>query len=878
MTNARKNKAELLTELENARKRIVELEAARDIVNPVDSLIKYTALFSGMSDLAYICDNKGNIIYINDVCEKYVGLKPEELIGKPFAPLLDEENLKIATDVYYETLGGECPRFELVFKDTGYHCEYRNVPLRDKSGAIAGVIGIGRDINERKRAEERLRAERDRAQKYLDVANVIFVALDAGQKVTLINRKGCEVLGYGEGEIIGRNWFENFIPERFKKSSNECFHKIFSGLDGLPECSESVILSKTGSEKKILWKNTALRDAEGRICAILSSGDDVTELRRAEDELNIYKNRLEDIVKKRTLELEEANSCLKEEIASRKKVEQDLRKLTKAIEQSANLVCITDVNGVIEYVNPTFERITGWSKDEALGENPRILASGATSKEVYQDLWDTLLSGNTWRGTFKNKGKNGEFFWVSAVISPVTDEEGKITHFLAVHDDITEQKVSREQIQFLAHYDGLTGLTNRSRFIEIISGWIEDKSNHPTGALFLLDIDQFKFISDAYGHGMGDEFLRRVAKLLQITLRYINTRYFNDPARESYLCRLSGDEFALFLPRVGRAESVAVAEQLRKGLESFYQSDVPCHLTVSVGVSLFPEHGRTTTELLTKADAAMYRAKDLGRNRVHFYTPEERDIEQMHSRLKWKENILDAIREDRFEAWYQPILDLNDEQIKHYEVLARMRDKDGGIILPGPFIDIAERFGLVGEISRVIIEKAMRLQADLDSKGKPLAFCVNISGKELGDREFLYFLQSKMHETGADPARIIFEITETASITDLDSALKFVRTLRALGCRISLDDFGIGFTSFLYLKEFHVDYIKIAGSFIKGLDKNLNDQLFVKAITDVAKGMGIKTVAEFVEHQPIVELLKDYGVDYAQGYHIGQPSPYLNRL
>ncbi len=707
--------------------------------HPGDCLSKYKTLFSGLSDLAYVCDADGKIIYINKASVKFTGFGPAELKGREFCSLLEDGTVSEVEAAFRGALEGGCPRAEFLFKKTGILCESRNLPLMDGDGAIAGVVGICRDINEIKR----------------------------------------------------------------------------------------------------------------------------------------YREGLEEIVKRRTAELEEANGRLKEEIATRKKAEQDLLKLTKAIEQSANLVYITDVNGVIEYVNPTFEKTTGWKKEEALGQNPRVIASGMTPKETYDELWATILSGNVWKGILRNKRKDGEPFWVSAVISPIFGEEGRITHFLAVHEDITEQKVSREQIQFLSHYDGLTGLINRSRFIELLTSWIGSSRGGSAGALFLLDIDQFKFISDAYGHGMGDEFLRKVARLLTVTLRYAASRLFGDPARESFLCRLSGDEFAVFLPNTGREDAGLVAEHLRAGLESFYHSDVPCHLTVSVGVSLYPDHGSTASELLTKADAAMYRAKELGRNRTHLYTPEELEIEQMHSRLKWKEDIIAAVREDRFEPWYQPILHLGDGKVRKFEVLARMRDRNGKVILPGPFIDIAERFGLVSSISKVIFEKAMMLQAENVSKGRPLSLCLNLSGKELGDRDLLSFLKTKLAETGADPSMFIFEITETSSIPDLNIALKFIKELKSLGCRISLDDFGIGFTSFLYLKELHVDFIKIAGSFIKGLDKNLNDRLFVKAITDVARGMSIQTIAEFVETDEIMDLLRSIGVDYAQGYHVGKPAPFL---
>lgn len=550
----------------------------------------------------------------------------------------------------------------------------------------------------------------------------------------------------------------------------------------------------------------------------------------------------------------------------------ELVKFMTAVEKCSDLIVLMDAGGVIEYVNPTFELVTGYTRGEIVGQNRSLLVP-PDSTEKDSPPREADIGPEGWHGTVRNRKKDGGSFWSKSSVYPINGRDGAVTNYLSVCEDITEQMVSGEKLQYLTRHDGVTGLTNRSWFINRLNEWIDMAGTEATGALFLFDLDQFKFISDSFGHGMGDELLRRVGKLLQIMLRYLNSRYLKEPVGESLLSRLSGDEFAVFLPSVGRVESVTIAEQIRKGLEDFYQPDAQCHLTASIGVAFYPEHGKTSTELLTRADSAMYRAKDLGRNRFHFYSPEEQAIERMHLRLQRKEEILKALKEDRFEPWYQPILDLKDGTVKHYEVLARMRDRDGKVILPGPFIDIAERFGLVSHIARLITEKALTLQSEMKGRGYPLSFCINVSGKEIGDKEFLYYLQSKIYETGADPESVIFEITETASIHDLDRAMDFINTLKSMGCRISLDDFGIGFTSFLYLKEMNVDYIKIAGSFIKNLKQNVNDQLFVKAIGDVAGGMGIKTIAEFVENSDLLPVLKAYGVDYAQGYAIGRPAP-----
>lgn len=565
-----------------------------------------------------------------------------------------------------------------------------------------------------------------------------------------------------------------------------------------------------------------------------------------------------------------------QDITGHRQAEAELRRLSMIIEQSINVILITDIKGTIEYVNPMFEKVTGWSKEEAIGRNPRILASGETSRGEYEELWGTIGSGRTWRGTFKNKRKDGRFYWGNAVITPIKNDRGVITHFFAVQEDITEKKKSEEKAEYLASYDEMTGLINRARFMDMLRDWLFIKTSGRKGVLLLLDIDEFKFINDTYGHSLGDELIRHIGLVLSDAIKDGEIPYMQNAADvEVILGRMGGDEFALFVPYVDANEGLEVAEYLRKRVEAFHLPEVPIYSTVSIGAVCYPEDGGTVKELFTKADAALYRAKDLGRNRCHQYRAEDRDLEQIHSKLKEKERILKTIADDRFIPWFQPLLHIPDGRIHHYEALARMRETDGKILFPGEFIDTAERFGLIGAIDRVITEKTMRLQAEMSRQGREISIAMNLSGKNLGDEELLSFLQSKISETGADPSHLIFEITETAAVHDLGKAIRFITALKSLGCRFSLDDFGVGFTSFVYLKEMKVDYIKIDGSFIKNLHENPNDQLFVKAIIDVATGMGIKTVAEFVEKEETLSLLKEYGVDYAQGYLIGKPAPEL---
>ncbi len=561
------------------------------------------------------------------------------------------------------------------------------------------------------------------------------------------------------------------------------------------------------------------------------------------------------------------------DVTGRRKAEADLKNLYAAIDQSVNVVFITNTKGVIEYVNNAFEQVTGYPRSDAIGRKPSMLSSGETPQSEYDEMWQTILDGRTWRGTFKNKKKNGEFYWGSTVITPVEDDKGRLTHFLAVQEDITEKMRSEERMIRLATRDPLTGLSNRAHFIKLMNEWIDYAGSTRKGALLLVDIDRLNLINDTYGHATGDNILRRTATLLDVMLKEGGEHYFKESDGQSMLGRLAGDEFAIFLPYLDSGSAVLVAEHLRRMIEEFRFTDSLIHMTVTIGVVASDEKDGELKDVFKKADAAMLRAKEQGGNRCHLYSDDDRILEQMHSRLQKRTMILKAIEEDRFEPWFQSILDIKTGEVQHYEVLARLRDQSGEILTPGAFIDAAEAFDIIDLIDKQIVRKAMTLLKEFTAKGKSLTFCMNLSGKYFGDIEFLDFLREIIDETGVSPEHLVFEITETAAVHDMELAVEFVNELKELGCRFSLDDFGVGYTSFHYLKRLHVDYIKIDGSFVRRIHEDENDRLFVGAIADVARGLNVKTVAEYVENGEILEVLKDLDIDYAQGYHLSKPEP-----
>ncbi len=431
--------------------------------------------------------------------------------------------------------------------------------------------------------------------------------------------------------------------------------------------------------------------------------------------------------------------------------------------------------------------------------------------------------------------------------------------------DVSERKRFEAQLVHVANHDPLTGLFNRRRFDEELDRQLSEAQRYGRrGALLFLDLDQFKDVNDSLGHRAGDDLLTSLAVLLRQRLRDTDV-----------IGRLGGDEFAVLVPHANAEQAAAVARDLLDAIRihTFAIGGGPLGITVSVGIALFPEHGVSAGELLSRADMAMYRAKEEGRNRVSMFAPGGDWQAQVESRMGWHWRIREALDNDLFVLYAQPILDLRTDRISQYELLLRMRGPDGELIAPSVFLDIAERSGLIQDIDRWVVRRAIRQLAQHEAAGHQVRFEVNLSGKAFADAELLPMIQEELSFYGVNPANLVLEVTETAAIANIGAAQTFVRTLQGIGCGFALDDFGVGFSSFSQLKHLPVDYLKIDGSFVQDLAVNQVDQHLVGAIVSVARGLGKMTIAEFVSDRETVQLLKQYGVDFAQGYHIAEPVP-----
>ena len=440
---------------------------------------------------------------------------------------------------------------------------------------------------------------------------------------------------------------------------------------------------------------------------------------------------------------------------------------------------------------------------------------------------------------------------------------------LSVGVDLTARKQAESNLAWLADHDPLTELFNRRRFqLEFKKALQKSMRNKHPGALIFFDLDQFKSVNDTSGHPTGDRLLCEVAHKLVDGIREVDV-----------LARLGGDEFALVAEETDLAGAIALADKLCAliGGTDVVAGDTVHSITISMGIALFPAHGTDMDELMANADLAMYKAKASGvaSNNWHLYSVDAPDKQELQQRVNWKARIQKALEDERFQLYFQPIYNIAQGTIAHYEALVRMVDEQGDIVPPGQFIPVAEKTGLIYAIDRLVMRQAVIALSQFHSQGKTIALSVNLSATAIAKIDFISFIEGLVEQHRIERSKLIFELTETSAVEDITTTADVIGKCRALGYQFSLDDFGVGFASWFYLRQLPVDYVKIDGSFVRHLSDNNEDRLFVKAINDVAQGLGKKTVAEFVENEETLQLLATLGVDYAQGYHIGKPQPQL---
>ncbi len=579
-------------------------------------------------------------------------------------------------------------------------------------------------------------------------------------------------------------------------------------------------------------------------------------------------NRALDYVTLQQQELREALARVRDSEAA---LYQEKEQAEVTLHSIGDAVITTDPQYRVQYFNPLAEKLTGWSLEQARGrplldilklydevtrkavDNPVVLCLAQRSPVTLQD--EIIL--------VRPDDVEVE---ISASAAPIRARNDTILGAVMVFHDVGQTRMLARQLSYQAAHDALTGLYNRREFEQRLQLALDSAQQEGVEhALCYLDLDQFKVVNDVCGHIAGDELLRQLAGVLLERIRETDV-----------LARLGGDEFGMLLSNCSPDKARRVAEDILNTVRAFrfMHQEHSFEIGVSIGVVPVNQASHNATEVLSAADVACYAAKDSGRNRIHVYEPGDREMQQRRGELSWVSQIGRALDEDRMRLFFQPIVPLENGRFPvHYEMLVRMLDDQGNMVPPMAFLPAAERYNLMPTLDRWVVSTMLKTFGPGRSGPAQAVYVANLSGQSLSDEGFLAFVLDHLAKSALDPCQVCFEITETAAIANLRGATRFIKVLRDHGCSFALDDFGSGLSSFGYLKNLAVDYLKIDGGFVKDMVEDEIDAAMVAAINEIGHVMGIRTIAEFVESEAIVERLRTIGVDYAQGYWVARPQP-----
>lgn len=541
-----------------------------------------------------------------------------------------------------------------------------------------------------------------------------------------------------------------------------------------------------------------------------------------------------------------------------------LRQAAAVFDCTREGVLVTDTQGLIVHVNRAFMEITGYQCEDVMGQRPSLFKSGRHSAHFYQQMFQALESTGEWSGEIWNRRKSGEVYPQWQTIRVIHDDQGQVSHYVAVFSDISAMKNSEHELAHLAHHDPLTDLPNRLLFTDRAEQALASAQVHKRGcALLLMDLDHFKIINDSLGHNVGDQLLKLVAERL--------SGLFGPGVT---LARLGGDEFAVLAescPQV--VQAAALAQRMLNAMKDpFIFDGNQLFISASIGISLFPSDALSAEQLLRNADSALFKAKSAGREGYALYT-EELTAHAQH-RVEIAGELRRALDQHELRVYYQPVHDLHDSRLVGVEALVRWQHPERGLVSPGEFIPIAERTGLIAEIDAWVMDQACRQMCQWLADGAPLSFiAINVSSRLFARRELYEQVAQVLHATGLDPAFLELEVTESAVMDDPEVALEQLHRLRELGLRLAIDDFGTGYSSLLRLKRLPVQKLKIDQGFVAGLPWDEDDAAIVRVVIALAKSMGMQVHAEGIEQVEQARFLLDQECDMGQGYWFGRPMP-----
>ena len=766
----------------------------------------------------------GKLDFFNRAWLDFTGRSLQQEQGEGWAEGVHPEDLARCQQIYHDAFQARQP-FAIEFRHRRHDGAFRWVighgaPFRDMDDNFAGYIGSTMDITERRQAELELR---QLSQAVDQSANSILIT-DIEGTIEYVNPYFSAVTGYTRNEVIGRKpslWKSQHTPPDEYRALWQTI------LSGQTWHGEMLNLKKDGTP---FWEAATIspvKNERGEITNFVGIKQDITDRKQAEEQLRLW---------------------------------------GRAIEASVNAITITDAtlpDQPYVYVNPAFEHMTGYSAAEARGQNGRFLQGGDSDQPDLEQIRLALREQREGKAVLRNYRKDGSMFWNELIVAPVKGEGGRVTHYIGIQNDITERKQYEEQLAYQASHDALTRLPNRNLAQDrLAQGIIFAQRNQRLLALMFIDLDNFKFINDSLGHETGDQLLQIVASRLGDSIRAGDT-----------VARLGGDEFLVILTDVGREEDISqvahkilttVAEQVSVGKHDLL-------VTCSIGVSIYPRDGENPQTLLKNADAAMYRAKEQGRNGIQYYTAEMNT--RAFQRLMLENGLRSALESQEFELHYQPQVSLHSGKIVGMEALLRWHHPELGMISPASFIPLAEDTGLIVPIGEWVLHTACRqIKAWQDAGLPPLRVAVNLSARQL--RQNIPALVGKaLTETGLKPEYLELEITESVAMQHAEASVQTFVTLREMGVRLSIDDFGTGYSSLSYLKRFPINKLKLDQSFVRDIISDPDDAAISETIIALAHSLKLEVIAEGVETESQLNFLQRRDCDAIQGYYFSRPIP-----
>lgn len=788
------------------------------------------SLIDNIGSLVVVFDAQGNLVRFNRACRRLTGFEEEELAGNSrfWEELLLPDERRGVEAVFHSLVRGISPihhENHLCPRDGEPRLvAWENTVVKDQAGAVCLVIGTGQDITDQRWVQSQLESSERRFRDLFQHSPDPCWIID-GNRFVECNEAAVRMLGYPD-KVKLLNTHPAALSPKFQPDGEASEFKA----------ERMIALARENGLHRFEWVHSRADgthfDAEVTLSRLSLQGRDMIH-------------------------------CVWRDISDRKRAEEGLKLAGTVFTNSSEGILVTDAKTRIMSVNPAFTEITGYSAEEVVGRTPRILKSDHHEREFYAELWDQLSRTGRWQGEVWNRRKDGSAFIQWQTISAVKSAEGRLVNYVSVFTDITEMRRNEDRIRHLAYHDALTGLANRTLML--------DRLNHGIGvsgrkgqklAVMFLDLDRFKAVNDTLGHDVGDQLLRDAAERIMGRVRRTDT-----------VARMGGDEFVIILEPAGSFEDVArVADEIGKALTiEVTRGGEQITVTSSIGIALFPDNGADSATLLKQADTAMYAAKAEGRNTYRFFNDDM--TASTLARLRLERDLRDAIAKGEFELHYQPKVCLTDGVPCGFEALIRWR-KDGALVSPAAFIPVAEETGLIVALGEWVLAEVCRQIARWKREGVshgPVS--INVSPQQLAQGDFAMKVAEYARKCDISPSVLQIEVTESALMSDPQTAANVLGSLRALGATIAIDDFGTGYSSLAYLTKLPIDVIKIDRSFIFGLAEGQESFEIVNSIVALGRALNMSVVAEGVETTEQVDQLMRAACGVGQGYLFAKPMP-----